>query len=360
MKKCLFCLLFLSKLTFGHAQYEKILNDPDVIWAGEMTATFVIEPEFMPGNWENFNFSTPLKSVGKMKNPPDDKAVLLADKLFEMCFSEKTPVFASPDSIRPLTATEKSERWKGLTGEGDSITVYDVETLRPSNQAIHEYVDAYAIQRVNVRQLLFYRKSRDEFDVYTLAFAPVFLKNFSVCDSCGYLYSPFWFKMPPFSKKQHAKKMDLDDPKITWARRLKTRSFLPGLDSLWYWKVFKNFEQPIVQRLIDRVLKDAQYEIHESLDWKPITGAARRDLFFSTDTVVTFDPETYEEQLKVIKNERRGEELMQLDLQQDWFWDDRRKQLIIKLNAFAPLLKVTDDEGNFRYSRPLFWREVKN
>jgi hypothetical protein len=72
--------------------------------------------------------------------------------------------------------------------------------------------------------------------------------------------------------------------------------------------------------------------------------------------VVTFDPETYEEKVMVENHSITAESLYRLRLVENWFWDERKKRLKVQLVRFAPMLEVRDDMDNYRFDRPLLYR----
>ena len=350
-------LLLLLFPASASAQYDAILNDPDVIWAAELTLDFVVEPEFIPIDsgvfYEQYNRSVPLKLQNANAATPDEEGVLLASKLLAWCTRPETPVYATPEDPLPLADTTRQSRIRSLSSDNDSITVLDPVTLLASNKAIDNYLDPYSIRFVRVRQLLYYRASQDEFELFTVAFAPVFQKQYNFCTNCGYYIAPFWFKMPPFAKQKKQKPPRLDDPGISWARRLTTRSNLPALDSL---HPMKDFKRPVMQQWLNRLNTDPAYTVL-STEGQALTVPERRDLLVTVDSVLTFDPETYEEVVKVVREERLAKDLMQLRLVQDWFWDEKRRQLLVRLHAFGPLVEERDEEGNLLYKRVLCWRQ---
>lgn len=335
---------------FLSAQYEQILNDPDVIWAAEITLEFIVEPEYAGITVDSLNSSVPLKILNA--NPgeivPDQNT--LASRLLDLAENGPWPVYLDPKDATPLS---KAERLKRLF-TFDTITVTDVETRLLKNVAVHNDLDPTQLQRVRVRQLLYYRAKTAEFEVFTLGFAPIINRTVSYgeVDVFLYSYTPFWFKSPQ-AKGKKAAYPDLNSRDITWARRLKTMANDVRLDSL---RPFKDLRQPLSQELVSRFRDDPAYAAVNS-DWSPILPPERNKLIFKADTVITFDPETYEEKVEVVKSEITGQEIGGLRLMEDWFWEEKSKNLVMRLYAFAPMVEIKDSEGNFRYLLPLFWRE---
>ncbi len=73
------------------------------------------------------------------------------------------------------------------------------------------------------------------------------------------------------------------------------------------------------------------------------------------DTVITFDPETYEEQIQVVRNDINPEDVKRFRLKEVWFFDEETSTLQVRILGIAPLIDKTDDNGNFLYEKPMFW-----
>ena len=75
----------------------------------------------------------------------------------------------------------------------------------------------------------------------------------------------------------------------------------------------------------------------------------------SVDTVITFDPETYEENIAVVRNDLNPEDVKRYRVKEIWFFDEESSTVQVRILGIAPLKDVTDDNGNFRYEQPMFW-----
>ena len=73
------------------------------------------------------------------------------------------------------------------------------------------------------------------------------------------------------------------------------------------------------------------------------------------DTVITFDPETYEEQLQVVRNDINPEDVKRFRMKEVWFFDEESSTLQVRILGIAPLIDKTDENGNFLYEKPMFW-----
>ncbi len=73
------------------------------------------------------------------------------------------------------------------------------------------------------------------------------------------------------------------------------------------------------------------------------------------DTVITFDPETYEEQIQVVRNDINPEDVKRFRMKEVWFFDEETSTLQVRILGIAPLIDKNDENGNFLYEQPMFW-----
>lgn len=73
------------------------------------------------------------------------------------------------------------------------------------------------------------------------------------------------------------------------------------------------------------------------------------------DTVITFDPETYDEQLQIVRNEINPEDVRRFRIKEVWFFDEETSTMQVRILGIAPLIDVKDENGNFKYEKPMFW-----
>lgn len=354
-KKVCFALFFTAGPLLLQAQYERILNDPDVIWAAETDIIYSFAPahrrdstEWQQNHyWKSYDPKDPEKLQGGER---------LLHRLLNAARSGAWPAWEFNDSVYQLSSAELQSRLDEL----DTISVMDLETGRFRNQAVINSVNPDDFYAIRARQLLYYDARAGDFKVYTYAIAPVrrvvetFAQSGKTFEEFRYSYVPFWLKMPPFEKKKKGKRADVNDKDITWAAQISTRANSPWPDSLQ--RVFKNFQPPVMQVLLNRFKTDQQYEALTS-EGDPVPFAQRAEMISRTDTVVTFDPETYEEVIKVSRRAMEAAD-MRLRLEQNWYWNERRQRLEIQPERFAPLYRATDSQGNFMFEAPLFWKKL--
>lgn len=88
---------------------------------------------------------------------------------------------------------------------------------------------------------------------------------------------------------------------------------------------------------------------------RPMSVEALQAAVFKTDSVVTIDFATEQEVLKVVTNAPDWAAVKRFRLKEAWFFDTRTSTLRFRILGIAPLINVTNSEGDFLYERPLFW-----
>lgn len=97
------------------------------------------------------------------------------------------------------------------------------------------------------------------------------------------------------------------------------------------------------------------YDPEDDRFTKPLDAAALEKALFKIDTIVTVDPVTYEETVKIVRNAINWDDVKRFRLKEAWFFDTRMGTLRFRILGIAPLINVTNGEGDFLYERPLFW-----
>lgn len=87
----------------------------------------------------------------------------------------------------------------------------------------------------------------------------------------------------------------------------------------------------------------------------PLDSSEVHKIFYSTDTVEIMDPETYEITIKVIENSINWEDVKRFRIKEAWFFDENTGAMNVRILGIAPLIEVNDDNGNFRFEKPMFW-----
>lgn len=153
-----------------------------------------------------------------------------------------------------------------------------------------------------------------------------------------------WLKIenPPRSRE----KVVPDD--FTYVFETKMKGNAPGLQGF----VAKKGRMDFLTLIVNEVAKPSHQVLNKN--FQPIEPAKLQSFVLSTDTVTTFNPETYEEKTEIIQR-NAIKDVERIGFVQQWFYDDRKKMLFNRVVAMTPLLMVKDAEGRFQFTKPLFY-----
>lgn len=114
---------------------------------------------------------------------------------------------------------------------------------------------------------------------------------------------------------------------------------------------------PLAQILGEAALDDhiTVYDPGDDRFSQPLRDQALRDALFKTDTIITVDVETGEEIVKVVTNAPDWSAVKRFRIKESWFFDTRTGTLRFRILGIAPLMNVSNSEGDFLYERPMFW-----
>jgi len=80
------------------------------------------------------------------------------------------------------------------------------------------------------------------------------------------------------------------------------------------------------------------------------------DLVSNQDTIVVFNDETYEEEVKIVSNDLNFENINRYRIKEIWYFDEEASVMKPRILGIAPILDEFDPEtGLFKYTVPLFW-----
>jgi gliding motility associated protien GldN len=116
-------------------------------------------------------------------------------------------------------------------------------------------------------------------------------------------------------------------------------------------------ESPLFKILADAALKGdlTVYDTDSDRFTTPLKPEEIRAMMFDVDTVVVFDPDTGEEIIKVVENILDWELVKRFRIKESWYFDAATSSLKVRILGIAPLIEERDEEGNFKFERPLFW-----
>ncbi|MCS6929845.1 MAG: gliding motility protein GldN [Saprospiraceae bacterium] len=116
-------------------------------------------------------------------------------------------------------------------------------------------------------------------------------------------------------------------------------------------------EEPFFKILSDAAVKGdlPVYSVDDDKFRKRLSTDDVLSMMSKTDTIVTFDPETYEEKIQVVRNDINWADVKRFRIKEIWFFDKETSTMQVRILGIAPLIDVRDNEGNFRYEKAMFW-----
>ena len=97
------------------------------------------------------------------------------------------------------------------------------------------------------------------------------------------------------------------------------------------------------------VFKDEKFK--EPMDADDLTSILNR-----IDTVLVYDPETYEEQITITENPLDPASIQRYRVKEVWFFDKKTSTVKVRILGIAPIQDRFDENtGEFLYEAPLFW-----
>ncbi len=163
---------------------------------------------------------------------------------------------------------------------------------------------------------------------------------------------------------------DIVEKKIVYEKRLLPYDQVREADIFWekrIWRVidirekmnlpFAYPERPFFTILMDGAINEeiTVYSTEDDKFTSPLTPDEVASMGATVDTVITFDPETYEEQIQVVRNDLNPEDVKRFRMKEIWFFDEETSTMQVRILGIAPMIDVKDENGNFRYEKPMFW-----
>lgn len=119
---------------------------------------------------------------------------------------------------------------------------------------------------------------------------------------------------------------------------------------------FRNSERPFFDILKDLAEAGDIKVFRDEFFKEPLDDAAIAGMLNRVDTTTVYDPETYEESIKITNNPIDPTSIMKFRVKEVWFFDKKTSQVKVRILALAPIIdKVNEETGEFLYELPMFW-----
>ncbi len=120
---------------------------------------------------------------------------------------------------------------------------------------------------------------------------------------------------------------------------------------------FKNEKEPFITIILQHA-KAGDITLYHTFDdefTQAMTQEEMQNLGSSVDTIITFDPETFEEIVQVVVNDLNPEDIKKYRIKEVYFFDEEKSTLDVRILGIAPIIDRVDNNGNFLNSGPMFW-----
>lgn len=342
-------LLFLGPLSIlcfhSTAQVEDLMRDKNITWIAEYYNDVVTE-QAMEGKMPSAtNFITPLKYVNITEGAASETFVL-QNIVLEAVKEGQLRIYSDANCKIPITYDAICRH--------DSIQHINPATYEQDVKVVSGLPWLGKFSGFQIRQIIFYNAKKVQFGVRTVSIA--LLARWYDADNEVFRAHPwFYVKAEDLTKKRR-----LSDKSITWASRL---NLINGVvlrsDST---KILKKIGDNMpISALFDAFKAKPKIPFYKMNDVEPnikYSKSERSNYFIQYDTLTSIDPISYVHTYTPIATEIKAEEINQLKLIQNWYWNNKKKRLEIWLSAIAPLKKETNDMIELYYNRPLFYRRT--
>ena len=163
---------------------------------------------------------------------------------------------------------------------------------------------------------------------------------------------------------------DIVEKRLTVEKRVLPYDHVREADIFWekrIWRIidvrekmnlpFAYPERPLFT-ILQEAAESGEITVYSTEDDKfsvPLTPDEVASMGASVDTIATVDPETYEETFQIVRNEVNPTDVKRFRIKEIWFFDEESSTLQVRVLGIAPLIEEFDDNGNFKYERPMFW-----
>lgn len=343
------CVACLVSLTTLRAQWADLLRNPDVTWVAEYTTDYLMDlngtEDYPYENRPNFFDLLQFINSGNehglygLKLTPSN---YLSRQLLNAAQDTQFLCFKDSSCQQVLTP---AERYRSLTRLDTAIYCCDCP-IDEMYRVIKTGVDIEEVWCYRIRQIFWYDRKLRAFNARLLAYAPVVFTRDNEGNTTG-TRTLFWVKANELSSKAFKTRS------FNYVFQTKMVHNAPSQNDLKVIKGTLDFK-----KLFAKELSFPSYPLINAGTYQPASSDSLSADCFGTDTIISYQPTTYEE---VIQLESRNciELIERIRFVQNWYYDERRQRLYCRLVGVAPLAAIRDDEGLFRFFRPLFYQRYR-
>jgi len=348
MKKILLTsILFSFYFITIHSQKPFYHKNKTISWVGETEFEYYLE------DYDRLNFEPPTNSqeeTRSIKLDPFATCEIGTERYFTYflineVLDNRLKVFSMDGD--PMTNDEIYAAFGKATM--DTVITFDPQTYKKT-LTVSRIEPQYQIKSFRIKQWWFYDKEKESIGSLVRAIAPIMELGKS---DGSKIYKPlFWVEM----KQSVDKDYDYNSPTVIWAKE--TLSSLSFKDV----KKVKGRTNKTLKNVLYKAPKKGKTQVLENDSWYSYCAEELEQnqvdiiLSSSVDTLITFDPETFVEEVTVKKNpELKFKDLDYMRVLQHWYFDKSTNTLASKVISIGPLENVYDDQGKLKYRRAIYY-----
>lgn len=353
----LLCLLS-SFPAFSFQNLDELLTDPDITWVGEAYVDYhpninILKPndEETKLRYETIDYNniqllkvTNILSDDQLNTLPN----LLSEKMFH--FNSNSLNIYKDSTLKDQLSYQAYQEI--IQQEVTETKIgFDPETYEQIIKVIKEKLNNSNIDQFRLKQILSYNAKTNQLKISPVAIAPLQTidKFISIEEK-----ALFWIPI-----KEVFKMINLDASSINWAKRfdkdipanaIKTIKGTKGLSNILMDMTMKYKENPSTVQMYQIKGDNNQFVIANPKILQDFGGGL--------DTIITFDPQTFEEIVQVVETSIEVEQLHKIRVTQDWAWDEKTQSMQIRVFSFSPILYEADRNGNYS-DTPCYYIKVE-
>ncbi len=349
-------LVSLSFSSFADNHTDQLLNNSDITWAAEVYTYYTPNINSSQFGTEKMKVHYSIEGINKVhtlkiQNQIKENQIIgnpssLAYRLLNLNPSEIN-MYKDSELREQFNLTDYKEII--LNETPDTIITFDPKTYEEIIQIVNNKIDIDKIEVFRLKQILHYNSKTHQFGVSAVAIAPIANKYNKQTGS--HTCTPiFWMPV-----KETLEALDLNSSSVDWVKRIGRDIDKKDL------KIIKGEQNigEIFDAIIDHAIKNSEKAklYYPTNELSPLPAEAIKSIKSASDTVITFDPETFEEIIQVSPNKFHPENIKKIRLIQNWIWDNKTQKMNIQLIAFAPVLERYDTKGTYIFSSPIFYKK---
>lgn len=344
--------ILMIQMSQAQNQFSKIINDPNVTWASEYLID--IDPQGNRDQNKAKDFGSASGTILKSTALPIEGDDIYPcnnwqydNSLVKILIQNRTNMTVYQD--HQLTKAFSMQEAAKIGSSVDTLISYSPETFEEIRSLIINEIDPENIIGFRQYGMVFYDKNQAQFIVKPLSIAPI-LQEYGDSGQPTVIRTLFWVPI------EETNKTNLDSKNVQWVSRVLHHV---GNDSeIAPKKQLNRFGESwdlLIKHLNANYDKRKIYSVFQILGDRPLAPKEIQTLGSSVDTVISFDPKTFEEIVNVVISELHPEDIKEMRIVQDWIWDKKKKRLFVRYLGYAPIIRRYDMDGQFLNSGAMFY-----